>query len=100
MITEDEFLAMVKAKPDMSRAFQKAVNAVVEFRIEDAANPSGLWAKMRLKKKAFTAIFLAGRLTDGLVLNGQPASDDDKERVRSWINGAAGFLMSSKDQPR
>jgi hypothetical protein len=97
MITEDEFLAIAKAKPDMMRAFQKAVNAAIDFRTESATNSSGLWAKARLKKKAFTALFLANQFTRGFILNGKSALEEDKNHIRGWIIGGADFKMSSKE---
>jgi len=51
VITQDEFLAVAEAKPEMKRAFQAAVYAVVELRREAAKNKNGLWAQFKLKRR-------------------------------------------------
>jgi hypothetical protein len=98
MITEEDFLAMAKARPELMRAFHKVVNAVIEFRKAAVTNQSSLWAKARLKKKAFTAIFLTGRFTDGFVFNGKPISEEEKKLIQNWIVGAADFQMLPKEE--
>jgi hypothetical protein len=38
MITEEDFYAIAKGRPEMMRAFYNAVNAIIECRKEGATN--------------------------------------------------------------
>jgi predicted Zn-dependent protease with MMP-like domain len=98
MITEADFYAIAKARPEMMRAFYKAVDAITEVRKEVATNQSGLWATARLKKKEFTATFLLKQFASGFLFNGQPLSEEDKKLVHHWIIGAANFHMLPEEE--
>ena len=97
MITQDEFLAIADSRPEMKRAFQAAVHATVVFRKEAAKNKRGILSQLRLRKRGFSAIFLTNRVLSGFIYNGQPASEQDKELIRSWIVGAAEFEMDNSN---
>jgi hypothetical protein len=97
MITQDEFLAVAEAKPEMKRAFQAAVYAVVELRREAAKNKNGLWAQFKLKRRGVRAVFLTNRFISGFVFDGHPASKQDKELIRGWILGAADFHVANSN---
>jgi hypothetical protein len=96
MITEQDFLAFAEAKPEMIRTFYKAVNAVIEYRKEEAANQSGWWATARLKKKQLAVTFLMIHFPNSIIFDGQPISEEEKKLVRSWILSAANFHMLPK----
>jgi hypothetical protein len=98
MITEEDFYAIAKARPEMMQGFYKAVNAIIECRKEAATNQSGLWAKARQKKKEFNATFLVHQFADSFIFNGQPISEEEKKLVHSWIFGAANFHMLPKEE--
>ncbi len=98
MLTEQDFFAIAEARPEMMRAFYKAVNAIIECRKEEATNPSGLWATARFKKKQFDANFLTRRFISGFVFNGQSLSEEEKKVVFNWIVGAATFHMLPKEE--
>lgn len=98
MITEADFYEIAKSRPEMMRAFYKAVNAIIEVRKEEAKNPSGLWATARFKKKQFDANFLTRQFISGFVFNGQPLSEPEKKLVFNWIVGAANFHMMPKEE--
>ena len=98
MITEADFYEIAKSRPEMMRAYYKAVDAIIEVRKEVATNQSGLWATARLRKKQFTATFLLLQFTNGFIFNGQPLSEEDKKLVRNWIEGAATFHMLPEEE--
>lgn len=92
MITQDDFYAIAHARPEMLRAFQSAVKATIEFRREARKNKTGFWSRMRLKKKAFSALFLSNRLLSGFVSHGKPLSEQEQAQIRGWIVGGAEFM--------
>ena len=98
MITEADFYKIAKSRPEMMRAYYKAVDAIIEVRKEVATNQSGLWATARLRKKQFTATFLLLQFTNGFIFNGQPLLEEDKKLVRNWIEGAATFHMLPEEE--
>ena len=98
MITEADFYEIAKSRPEMMRAYYKAVDAIIEVRKEVATNQSGLWATARLRKKQFTTTFLLLQFTNGFIFNAQPLSEEDKTLVRNWIVGAANFHMMPKEE--
>lgn len=97
MLTEEKFYAFAKDRPEVMRAFYKAVNAIIDFRKEFATSQSGWWATARLKKKEFEAKFLMLHFADRFVFNGQPLSEEEKRHVRHWIVAAANFHMLPKE---
>ena len=98
MITEADFYEIAKSRPEMMRAYYKAVDAFIEVRKEVATNQSGLWATARLRKKQFTATFLLLQFTDGFIFNGQPLSEEDEKVRPNWIEGAATFHMLPEEE--
>lgn len=95
MITQDDFLALLEARPEMKRALHVAVIAIIELRREAAKNKNGLLAQFKLKRKGVRAAFLTNRLISGFVHDGHSASEADKELIRGWILGAADFHMAN-----
>jgi hypothetical protein len=98
MITQEDLYALAKDRPEMMRAFYSAVNAIIEYRKELAANQSGLWAVARLKKKQLAATFQTTHFPSGIVFNGQPISEEEKKLVQNWIVEAANFHMLTKEE--
>ena len=97
MITEADFLAIFEARPEMRVALRKAIDAIVELRKEAAKNRSGLWAKFRLKRKSFSAVYLTENFVSGFVHFGHPASEENKELIRAWVVGAAETEIASSN---
>ncbi|SRR5258706_9026022 len=93
MITEEDFFTIANDRPEMLRAFSGTVNAIIEYRKEVAANPSGFWAKMRLKKKQLSVTFQVKRFADGFDFNGQHLSEEEGKLVEGWLIAAANFHM-------
>jgi hypothetical protein len=90
VITQGEFLAIAEAKPEMKRAFQAAVHAIVALRYEWAKNKRGLWAAFMLKRKGVSAVFLTDRFISTFYDEGNP-SEQDKDLIRGWIGDVAEF---------
>jgi hypothetical protein len=97
-MTEDDFYAIAKARPDVIRAFCNAVNAVIDMRREAAAPPSSPWADVRLKEKQATATQLMDEFAGSLIVDGRPLSDDQKKLVQSWILRAANFHLQQGEK--
>ena len=100
MMTEDDFYAVAKSKPDVIRVFCKAVNAVIDMRKEAAAGPSDPWAGVRLKEKQDAATQLMGEFADRFVADGAPLSEDEKKLVQSWILRAAKFHLQQSEKQK
>jgi len=100
MMTEEDFYAIAKARPDIIRMFCNAVNAVINLRRGAAAGPSSPWAGVRLKEKHDAATLLMTQFADCFIVNGHPLSEDEKKRVQSWVLRAANFHLSLNEEVR
>lgn len=92
-MTEEDFYAIAKAKPDVIRAFCNAVNAVIDMRNAAAQLHSGHWAGVHLREKQTAATLKMTQFADCFAAGGRPLSEDEKKQVQSWIVRAANFHM-------
>ena len=92
-MTEEDFYAIAKTKPDVIRLFCNAVNAVIDMRKEAAQLQSGHWAGVRLKEKQTAAALLITEFADCFAAGGRPLAEDEKKLVQSWVVRAANFHL-------
>jgi hypothetical protein len=94
LITQDDFLAILEARPEMKRALHAAVAAIIELRREAAKNKTGLLAQLTLKRKGVSAVSLTNHFISGFVYDGLQVSEAERETIRGWVLGAADFQMA------
>jgi hypothetical protein len=97
MISQYQFLQIAATRPEMKRAFQDAVNAVVKFRSEAAKPSRGLLAGIKLKGLGVRAAFLTEQLISGFTHDGVLPNEQDKEAIRGWVNGAADYQRTNSN---
>jgi len=92
-MTEEDFYAIAKAKPDVIRLFCSAVNAVIDVRNAAAQLHTGHWAGVHLSEKQAAATRQMTQFTDCVAAAGQPLSEDEKKLLQSLVVRAANFHL-------